>query len=69
MNTFSLISIELSVGASVENFDLGLQYKIPIKQINQVFAPSVFQLYVVFDFSIYRRNNRGRYKRLVTDNY
>ncbi len=50
MNTFSLISIELSVGASVENFDLGLQYKIPIKQINQVFAPSVFQLYVVFDF-------------------
>ncbi len=52
MNTFSLTSIELSVGASVENFDLGLQYNIPIKQINQVFAPSVFELYVAFDFSI-----------------
>ena len=69
LNTFSLTSIGLSVGASVENFDFGLQYNIPIKQINQVFAPSVFELYVAFDFSIYRRNNRGRYKRLVTDNY
>ncbi len=69
LNTFSLTSIGLSVGASVENFDFGLQYNIPIKQINQVFAPSIFELYVAFDFSIYRRNNRGRYKRLVTDNY
>ena len=69
LNTFSLTSIGLSVGASVENFDFGLQYNIPIKQINQVFAPSIFELYVAFDFSIYRRNNRGIYKRLVTDNY
>ena len=69
LNAFSLTNIGLSVGASVENFDFGLQYNIPIKQINQVFAPSVFELYVAFDFSIYRRNNRGRYKRLVTDNY
>jgi len=69
MDTFSLTSFELSVEASVENFDLGLKYNIPIKQINQVFAPSIFELYVAFDFSIYRRNNRGRYKRLVTDNY
>ena len=49
MNTFSLISIELSFGAFVENFDSGLQYNIPIKQINQVFAPSIFGLYVAFD--------------------
>jgi len=69
LNTFSLTSIGLSVGASVENFDFGLQYNIPIKQINQVFAPIIFELYVAFDFSIYRRNNRGRYKRLVNDNY
>jgi type IX secretion system PorP/SprF family membrane protein len=69
LNTFSLTSVGLLVGVSVENFDFGLQYNIPIKQINQVFAPSIFELYVAFDFSIYRRNNRGRYKRLVTDNY
>ena len=69
MNTLSLTSIGLSVVASVENFDFGLQYNISIKKINQVFAPSVFELYAALDFSIYGRNNRDRYKRLVTDSY
>ncbi|MDB4015127.1 hypothetical protein N9483_02070 [Flavobacteriaceae bacterium] len=31
LNTFSLTSIGFLVGASVENFDFGLQYNIPIK--------------------------------------
>ena len=32
-------------------------------------APSIFELQVTFNFSKFRRNNRGRYKRLQTDNY
>ena len=35
----------------------------------KVFSPSMFELSVIFDFSIYRRNNRGLYKRLQIDNY
>ena len=34
-----------------------------------VYAPSVFELYFSFDFSPFRRNNRGVYKRLQIDNY
>ena len=66
MSSFSLTSFRLSFEASVENFDFRLQYNIPIKQF---FVSSVSKLYVPYDFSIYRRNNCGRYKRLVTDNY
>lgn len=69
LNSFNLTSFGISLGTSIENFDFGLQYNVPIKQINQVFAPSILELLVTFDFSIYRRNNRGIYKRLATDNY
>ena len=34
-----------------------------------IYAPSVFELYFSFDFSPFRRNNRGVYKRLQIDNY
>ena len=69
LKSFNLTSFGISVGTSLENFDFGLQYNVPIIEINQVYAPSILELLVTFDFSIYRRNNRGIYKRLATDNY
>ena len=69
LKSFNLTSFGISVGTSLENFDFGIQYNVPIKEINQVYAPSILELLVTFDFSIYRRNNRGIYKRLANDNY
>tara|TARA_B110000902_G_C14083595_1_gene504153 strand:- start:15 stop:719 length:705 start_codon:yes stop_codon:yes gene_type:complete len=69
LNSLDLTNIGVSVGVSFENFDFGVQYNLPINQINVVLSPSIFELYVAFDFSIYRRNNRGSHKRLATDNY
>ena len=39
------------------------------RSFNLLIFPNGLQIFKAFDFSIYRRNNRGRYKRLVTDNY
>ena len=36
---------------------------------SKVFAPSIFELYLVFDFSPFRRNQRGYLKRLQINNY
>ena len=62
-------SIGFGMGIAVENFDFGIQFNALIRKINQVYAPSVFELYFAFDFSPFRRNNRGVYKRLQIDNY
>ena len=35
----------------------------------KTYAPSIFELYLTFDFSKFRRNTRGLYKRIQTDNY
>lgn len=69
VNQFNLNSVGLSIGLSIENFDFGLQYNFPLRQLNQVYSPSVFELHLTFDFSPFRRNNRGLFKRLQTDNY
>ena len=55
--------------AAVENFDFGILYNFPFQSPGAVFSPSIFELFVTFDFSIYRRNRRGQYNRLQTDNY
>lgn len=68
-NTFNFNSLGFSIGIAVENFDFGIQFNAPIRKINQVYAPSVFELYFSFDFSPFRRNNRGVFKRLQIDNY
>ena len=67
LNTLNLISLGVLFGLSVENFDF--QYNIPLRQINTGFDPSIFEFNISFDFSVYRRNNRGGYKRLSIDNY
>ena len=64
-----LNNIGLTVGLALENFDFGVHYNFPFRNTGKVFSPSMFELSVIFDFSIYRRNNRGLYKRLQIDNY
>ncbi len=66
---FNLNNIGASVGISLENFDFGLSYNFPMRTTQNVFAPSIFEVYITFDFSIYRRNGRGLFKRLQIDNY
>ena len=66
MSSFSLTSLDCRSKLLLRIFVFRLQYNISIKQF---LVPSVSKLYVAYDFSIYRRNNRGRYKCLVTDNY
>ena len=68
-DTFNFNAFGVGMGLAVENFDFGVQFNAPIRKINQVYAPSVFELYFSFDFSPFRRNNRGVYKRLQIDNY
>ena len=68
-DSFNLNSIGFGIGIAIENFDFGIQFNAPIRKINEVYAPSVFELYFSFDFSRFRRNNRGIYKRLQIDNY
>jgi hypothetical protein len=69
LKNFSMNNFGISVGLSLENFDIGLIYDFGVKNVDKVFAPSVFELYLTFDFSKFRRNNRGLFKRLQTDNY
>ena len=69
VKSINLNNFGLSVGLSLENFDFGVLYNSAIKNINQVYSPSIFELYLTFDFSKFRRNNRGLFKRLQIDNY
>lgn len=66
---FDNFSIGLNLGLKVENFDFGFQYNFPFQKESKVFAPSIFELYLVFDFSPFRRNQRGYLKRLQINNY
>ena len=54
---------------ALENFDFGINYGFPNRKPGKVYSPSIFELSIIFDFSIYRRNNRGLYKKLQIDNY
>jgi hypothetical protein len=67
--TPQLNNIGISTALSVENFDFGLQYNFPMRNLKTVYAPSVLELFVTFNFSQFRRNNRGLFKRLQIDNY
>lgn len=68
-NKFNFNSFGFGLGIAVENFDFGVQFNAPIRKINEAYAPSVIELYFSFDFSPFRRNNRGVFKRLKIDNY
>lgn len=68
-NTFNFNNLGFSVGLSLENFDIGILYNLGVKQIDKVYAPAILELYLTFDFSKFRRNLRGLFKRLQIDNY
>ena len=69
VNSFGLNNFGMTLGLAFENFDFGVHYNFPFRQPGKVYSPSIFEFSVIFDFSIYRRNNRGLYKRLQIDNY
>jgi hypothetical protein len=69
INSFALNNIGVTMGLALENFDFGIHYNFPNRKPGKVFAPSIFEFSIIFDFSIYRRNNRGLYKKLQIDNY
>jgi len=69
VNSFSLNNFGMTIGLALENFDFGLHYNFSNRKPGKVFSPSLFELSIIFDFSIYRRNNRGVYKKLQIDNY
>lgn len=69
IDSFGLNNIGVNIGLNLENFYFNLGYNFPMRSIGKVYAPSIFELAVIFDFSIYQRNNRGLYKSLQIDNY
>lgn len=69
LNNFALNNIGVSIGLAVENFDFGILYNFPFQSPGAVYSPSIFELFVTFDFSVFRRNRRGQYNRLQIDNY
>jgi len=49
-DTINLNNVGLSVGLSVENFDFGVLYNFPVRNLEKIFSPSIFELYLTFDF-------------------
>lgn len=69
VEAFNLNNIGLNLGLNLENFYFNVGYNFPSRNVGQVYSPSIFELSVIFDFSTFRRNNRGLYKSLQIDNY
>ena len=69
IEAFALNNVGVSIGLAIENFDFGLLYNFPFQSPGVVYSPSMFELFITFDFSIYRRNRRGQFNRLQIDNY
>ena len=69
VTTFGLQSFGLTMGLILENFSFGFQYNFPIKSVGNTQSPNILELHLGFDFSPYRRNNRGYHKRIRIDNY
>lgn len=69
IKAFNLNNIGASMSVSMENFDFGMAYNFPMRNPSRVFAPSIFEVFITFEFSKYRRNGRGLFKRLQIDNY
>jgi hypothetical protein len=70
-DSFSFLNVGLNVGLSYENFDFGVSYAFALQSSATTYryAPTIFDLYLSFDFSPFLRNRRGQYKRLQVDNY
>jgi len=66
---FALNGMELGVGLTLESFDIGMQYYFPLNKSPTNFTSNVFELYLIFEFTPFRRNRRGSFKRLQINNY
>ena len=66
---FNFNSIGLGAGLQFENFEFGMAYNFPFRAQAQIHSPSVFEIFVTFDFSRFQRNQRGFFKFLQTENY
>lgn len=58
-----------SLGLALDNFDVGMQYFFPLRNPTQSYSPRVFELFLIFEFTPFRRNGRGSVKRLQISNY
>ena len=69
VGSFNFNSLGMSIGLQFENFEFGLAYNFPFRAQAKIHSPSIFEIFVSFDFCIYRRNQRGFFKHLQTENY
>lgn len=69
VDQFNLNNLGFSVALSLENFEFGFSYSFPVRSMTKVHSPSIFEIILTFDFSKFRRNQRGFFKHLQTDNY
>lgn len=69
VGSFNFNSLGMSIGLQFENFEFGLAYNFPFRAQAKIHSPSIFEIFVSFDFSKYRRNQRGFFKHLQTENY
>ena len=69
IGSFNFNSIGVGAGVQFENFEFGLAYSFPLRSKAKVHSPSIFEVFVTFDFSRFRRNQRGFFKHLQTDSY
>jgi hypothetical protein len=67
--SFNFNIIGVGAGVQFKNFEFGLAYSIPIRSKAKVHSTSIFEVFVTFDFSRFRRNQRGFFKHLQTDSY
>lgn len=69
INSLDMNGIGLHLGLALDNFDFGMQYYFPIRKQGFRMAPRIFELYLIFEFTPFRRNSRGSVKRLQINNY
>lgn len=69
VNGTNINGLGLNLGLALENFDFGMHYYFPIRKQGFRMAPRIFELYLIFEFTPFRRNGKGSVKRLQINNY
>lgn len=69
VSKFAFNGMGLNLGLTLENFDVGMQYYFPVNKSQTNFASNIFELYLIFEFTPFRRNSLGSFKRLQVNNY
>lgn len=69
VSKFAFNGMGLNLGLTLENFDVGMQYYFPVNKSLTNFASNIFELYLIFEFTPFRRNSLGSFKRLQVNNY